>query len=142
MLRGCHPAARRRPGERLVKRAPLGPCCCEPFISYDGEFLDGGVFGGGFYSIIFGRLRMGKAAYVTLFSGWTFGFVWHTWFVVAGRAMRRLSPRNPVPRAYCEFCEATWYSFEALISYCSVPFGGDFSISARFGTSGRAMRRP
>jgi len=84
---------------------------------------------------------MGKAAYTTLFSGWTFGFVWHTWFAIAGRAIRRLSPRNPVPRAYYEFCEATWYSLEAFTSYGSGPFGGDFSISARLGTSGRAIRR-
>ena len=84
-----------------------------------------------------GRLRMGKAAYTTLFSGWTFGFVWHTWFIIAGRAIRRLSPRNPVPRAYYEFCEATWYSFEALTSCI---FSG-FYWRTRAGNAGRAIRR-
>ena len=84
---------------------------------------------------------MGKATDVITLSGWTIGILWHTWFGIAGRAIRRLYPRNPVPRAYCELCEVIWYSCEALTTYYSAPFGGDFSIITYPGISGRATRR-
>ena len=108
-------AAQHRPGERVLKRAPLGPTTV--FISLGraishwhrhggrchifryGDFFGGVLFGGYFLSIIFGRLRMGNATVLFYFIVWTFSLGWYTWFVIAGRAIRRLCPRNPVPRA-------------------------------------------
>ena len=85
----------------------------EPHITYDGVSLGGDSSGGSLSAIIF------------------IGFYWHTWSGTAGRAIRRLYPRNPVPLANRELCETciisivTTYSGRAC---CCPSIDGDQSL--------------